>query len=48
MADKLWMTMDQKDRQGLVLAVECGLFRRQALVLPQALLAVIRQALRLG
>jgi hypothetical protein len=23
-ADKLWMTMDQKDRQGLVLAVECA------------------------
>ena len=23
-ADKLWMTMDLKDRQGLVLAVECA------------------------
>jgi hypothetical protein len=23
-ADKLWMTMDPKDRQGLVLAVECA------------------------
>jgi hypothetical protein len=22
--DRLWMTMDQKDRQGLVLAVECA------------------------
>ena len=23
-ADKLWLTMDQKDRQGLVLALECA------------------------